>query len=65
MYEIIGTEIEEGMRLVRIMNQEGMEMIYYEDEIKNIPCPDLNFFLVWNMWRIREGVFDTKMIDAP
>jgi len=61
MYEIIGTEIEDGMRLIRVGNlHKGIEMVFYENEVKHIPCPDLNFLLSWNMWGIKNGVFDQE-----
>jgi len=58
MYKIIETKIEEGIRLIRVLNKEGIELLYFEEEVKHIPCPDLNFFLVWNMYKIQCGFFD-------
>ena len=59
MYEIIGTEKEEGTRLIKVKDLAAdLLMIYYQDEVKHIPDPDLNFFLTMNMWSIMQGAFD-------
>ena len=59
MFEIIGTEIEEGTRLIKVKDLAAdLLMIYYQDEIPYIPDLELKFLLISRMFKIREGAYD-------
>jgi len=60
-YKIIEVENEEGTRLIKVKDLAAdLVMIYYQDEIRNIPDLELKFFLLARMFAIRNGRYDLR-----